>query len=491
MIGNGTPESSFVTLGKTGLSVTGLGFGCYRVHDSVDDHYDALRMALERGCNLVDTSTNYGDGGSERLVGAVLHELGAVHEPEAVVVVSKVGYLQGRNLADALGRERRGAGYSDVVKYGDGCWHCIHPTFIEDQLTMSLDRLGQDSLDVYLLHNPEYFLTHLENVGDPRSLEERRDAFYQRIRDAFECMEALVAGGKLRCYGVSSNSFVASEMASNATSVARMLAIAEEVGGVDHHFCVVQLPMNVYESGAMLESNNAGKTALEVAHANNLAVLVNRPLNAIVDGQLIRLSDFTVSVPEQPVSRLAAAVRKLEQEFDEGLARVLGAQTDAPVSKETFRWADRSAQMLEKRIDVLQWDQYMQSVLNPSLNRVVQGIEQSVHGPLRAAWHLWLERYLDATSVLILGIRARCAKVSQRQSNRVTKRIADHVPDAFHGLPLSQQSLSVLRGCEGVSSVLVGMRSTDYVTDCMEVLRAPKQSVDKESVKRMAGALTE
>ncbi|MFO0768301.1 MAG: hypothetical protein U0231_16285 [Nitrospiraceae bacterium] len=45
-----------------------------------------------------------------------------------------------------------------MVKYGEGIWHCIHPAFSPISLR-DLDRLGIATLDVCLLHNPEYFLT--------------------------------------------------------------------------------------------------------------------------------------------------------------------------------------------------------------------------------------------------------------------------------------------------------------------------------------------
>ncbi len=52
-----------------------LGFGCYRVDDETPDHREALIQALQGGCSLIDTSTNYMDGSSERMVGSVLAEL--------------------------------------------------------------------------------------------------------------------------------------------------------------------------------------------------------------------------------------------------------------------------------------------------------------------------------------------------------------------------------------------------------------------------------
>ena len=74
------PESTRRPLGKLHVRVSPVGFGCYRVDDRVPRHREALRLALLSGVNLVDTSTNYGDGHSEILVGKVLKELAASGE---------------------------------------------------------------------------------------------------------------------------------------------------------------------------------------------------------------------------------------------------------------------------------------------------------------------------------------------------------------------------------------------------------------------------
>ena len=485
MVSRGKSPSAYAELGRTGLKVSGVGFGSYRVHDSVDSHTEALRLTIEGGCNLIDTSTNYGDGGSERLVGSVLAGLSSEWSTDEIVVVSKVGYIQGQNLADALGMARREEGYEEVVRYAEGCWHCIHPRFIRDQLNKSLGRLRQPSLDVYLLHNPEYFLSHLDNEGDERSLEERRDVFYDRIGRAFECMEELVATGQIGWYGVSSNTFAVPSHHPDATSAARMLSIAEQVGGKDHHFAVFQLPMNLLETGAVCPPTNGIErptSVLELASTSQVGVLVNRPLNAICDGELIRLTDFEVEVPEQPVSKLAKALSRLETEFDKGLARALRMQTDAPVTDRTFRWSSQATNAAKQLHDVVKWDQYVQSVFNPALSRQVGAIEHSLSGPLQAAWHLWLERYIDTISLLLTKLRAQYARISQRRSDKLSKRIAPHLPEELRGTPLSQQVISLLRGCAGVSSVLVGMRSLAYVIDATSVLGRPIVSVPTDAV---------
>ena len=46
-----------------------------RIDDGIPQHQKALEKALLSGINLIDTSSNYSDGGSEILVGKVLNKL--------------------------------------------------------------------------------------------------------------------------------------------------------------------------------------------------------------------------------------------------------------------------------------------------------------------------------------------------------------------------------------------------------------------------------
>src|SRR5712692_4666153 len=238
-------------LGETGLSCHPLGFGCYRVGDGNPLHAEALAQYFDRGGNLIDTSANYMDGDSEVLVGRILRD----RPRNGVIVVTKGGYIQGRNMA--LAEER---GFPEVVKYGEGLWHSIHPEFLETQVRLSLERMQLEYADVYLLHNPEYYL---EDIAHRRAVTPAdHDEFYRRVAEAFRFLEGQVEKGKIRWYGVSSNNYPLPCSAPTHTSVARTLAAAESVSP-RHHFRVVQLPLNMYESGAVLERNSAGETALE------------------------------------------------------------------------------------------------------------------------------------------------------------------------------------------------------------------------------------
>ncbi len=294
-IDQGIPASAYRALGRTGLITSSLGFGSYRIDDRTPEHASALEKALLGGVNLIDTSTNYADGSSESCIGHVL----ARQQREEFIVVSKVGYVQGQALALARTREQRGSAFPEMVKYTEGCWHCIHPEFLADQLGRSLGRLRVEKVDVYLLHNPEYFFTDATKRHQRGSLEALRDEFYDRIRRAFSHLEDEVRRGRIGCFGVSSNTFGVPASDPEATSLERMWAIAGEVAH-EHHFAVAQLPANFFESGAMLTRNNVTgtKTVLDFAREHDLAILVNRPLNAFYREQLIRLADTPVRNPE-------------------------------------------------------------------------------------------------------------------------------------------------------------------------------------------------
>ena len=78
-------------LGKTGIEVSELGFGAWGIGGTMwigaddDESLRALRLAIDRGVNFLDTAYGYGDGHSERLVGAAVRE-----SAETVFVASKI-----------------------------------------------------------------------------------------------------------------------------------------------------------------------------------------------------------------------------------------------------------------------------------------------------------------------------------------------------------------------------------------------------------------
>jgi len=294
----------------TGLKISAVGFGSYRIDVSYPEHRVALQKALLSGINLVDTSTNYTGGGSELLIGSVLEdfEQEAILGRNQVVIVSKVGYIQGREYRLSQNLKRDGRAYPDLVEYAPNLEHCIHPDFIKDQLTRSLSRLNCGAIDSYLLHNPEYFLMWAKREG--WELEKARAEYYRRIKLAFEYLETEAQRGRIRSYGVSSNTFPVKSDEFDYTSLEKLLEIASGINPLNN-FKVVQFPFNLIESGAAVNKTQTGEmTMLELARRHKLCVLVNRPLNTIYLNKLIRLSDENPNAEE-----IMMAVRETSPEW--------------------------------------------------------------------------------------------------------------------------------------------------------------------------------
>lgn len=119
-------------LGKTGLSVSEIGFGGWSIGGrDYGPTYDresvaAIQRALDLGVTFFDTADMYGDGRSERLFGEVLSGLAG-----KVVVATKGGYDVARGLVKDFSRKH-----------------------LEAAVAASLKRLKVEAIDLYQLHNP-------------------------------------------------------------------------------------------------------------------------------------------------------------------------------------------------------------------------------------------------------------------------------------------------------------------------------------------------
>ena len=155
-------------LGKTGLKVSALSFGCgavggLMVKGSAADQEHAVALALDLGINYFDTAPMYGNGESERNLGRVLK---ALHRP-TLRVGTKV-YLD----QDCL------QGQSDIG------------VAIANAMDASLQRLGLEAVDLYQLHNPIDESGSGGTIG-PKTVREQ-------VLPAFD---ALRSQGKARHFG--------------------------------------------------------------------------------------------------------------------------------------------------------------------------------------------------------------------------------------------------------------------------------------------------
>ena len=156
-------------LGATGIQVSEIGFGAWGIggvvldssaYGPTDDNVSkrALMTALDAGVTFFDTSSLYGYGHSEELIGETLHKV-----RDQIVISTKAGYVDFGGLQN------------------------FSPAYLRSSLEASLRRLQTDYVDVFQLHDP------------PMELLERDDSI-------IVILEILQKEGKFRVVGISTRS---------------------------------------------------------------------------------------------------------------------------------------------------------------------------------------------------------------------------------------------------------------------------------------------
>jgi aryl-alcohol dehydrogenase-like predicted oxidoreductase len=268
------------------LYLSSIGIGTYLGNPDAltDQKYEAtVTRAVQLGANVIDTAANYRFQRSERSIGKALEQLVTRHgfARDELVVCTKGGYLP---FDGAAPRDVRAyvqdtfvtpgiASFDDIV----GGSHCMTPAYLQNQLEQSLKNLGLDGIDVYYLHNPE---SQLGAVSE--------DEFYERLKNAFAMLESNISAGKIRMYGVATwNGFRQPLESTGGHSLARMVALAEAVGGEDHGFRFIQLPFNLGMPEALMLPNQqldnsepvtlrAAAAALGVSVVSSASILQGR-----------------------------------------------------------------------------------------------------------------------------------------------------------------------------------------------------------------------
>ena len=477
------PELLYKPLGKTGFTVSACGFGAYRVDYRVKEHFDSLEYAILNGINIIDTSANYSDGGSEILIGNVIGDLinqGKILREE-IVIVSKGGYIQGKNLEAAKKMKEDGVGYKEVTEYAEKIWHCIHPDFLKDQITLSLERLKLETIDVYLLHNPEYFLD--SPLAKDLELEELRHEYYKRIKKAFAYLEEEVKAGRISYYGISSNSFVKSSDDPVFTSLKSCVNAANEISE-DNNFYVIELPLNLFEKGAILNKNQVGDSfnVLEYAYESELGVLVNRPLNALGENGLTRLADFPVNeeLSKLDENQIIAEINLLELMEDDFLRDYIDILNLSDENKKAVNYFLKAGQLLKENWksfgSIESFNDVKKQFLIPRVNFALTTLVTSPN--LTDEMKERLDKIARQTNKLMSimdSIYGLMANVNLKDLHvKLNTAVEGSEADSFKELSLSQKAILFINSLKEVSCTLTGMRQIKYVDD---VIGALKQGV--------------
>jgi aryl-alcohol dehydrogenase-like predicted oxidoreductase len=158
----GTQALPMRTLGSDGPGITRVGFGAWAIGgggwafgwgpQDDDAAVAAMRHALDRGVNWIDTAAVYGLGHSEVLVGRLLREVGPAGRP---YVFTKCGLVW------------------DADRPMEDAQRILGPASIRRECEASLRRLGVDTIDLYQCHWPDASGTPIaESWGEMLRLKE-------------------------------------------------------------------------------------------------------------------------------------------------------------------------------------------------------------------------------------------------------------------------------------------------------------------------------
>lgn len=455
------------------MNISGIGFGCYRTDNSIEDHHRTLTLALESGINVIDTSSNYYDGGSELLVGNVLDKLtgnGKIKR-EDILLITKGGYIQGTNYKNAVELEKNGRLFQDTVKIQPRLWHCIHPEFLDYQLNLQLERLKQNYIDVYLLHNPEYFLSKAKQDNSGKSAADNE--YYGRIKKAFEFLEMKVKEGKILSYGISSNTFIGYPENFEFTSLEKVIEIAEGISS-KNNFSAIQFPFNLLEAGALVK-NQSGKTQtlLKLAKSKNLKVFVNRPLNAIVSSGLVRLADFeTDEFQEKDFIKKMKLVALMEEDM---IKEKIDNEDISAEDKKLFRDLLNIGKLVGENWKFFGSIEHFNDIVNqifaPKIDNIIKSVDRIIKDE---SIQDLTDRYIKEC-YLLLNFVSRYYKMRAKKRNGfIHGLINSHLGEKYHDLSLSQKTYLILKSVDGVDCVLTGLRKENYVNDALKILNENK-----------------
>lgn len=465
------------------MKYSSLGFGCYRIDSAVKHHYDALYKALTNGIDVIDTSANYSDGESEKLVGKVIEDIIAESKIKRneLIIVTKGGYIQGQNYKFALKLKEEGKPFSEVVEYADRLWHCISPDFLQDQISRQLLRLNQSYIDVYLLHNPEYYLGWAKQ--NKIELSDAREIYYERILRAFIFLEEKVAEGKILSYGISSNTFAKHSNDYEFTSLEKVIDIVNSVSG-NNNFKVIQLPFNLFEAGAVTINNqiNNTETVLELATRTNLKVLINRPLNAITSKGLVRLADFKwEAFNEKDFIKQIKLVTLIEEDIlTEKLENEDLDENTLTALKKLLTFGELINENWKFFGSIEHYNDVVSQLFAPRINGLMNIFEEKIQNENVKEF---FEKYIKECYKLLNFVSNYYKLRAEKKSKFIHELVDKNLDEKYRGLTLSQKTILLLSSVKGVTTVLVGARKEIYVDDVIKILDKDKIENAKEIIK--------
>ena len=371
--------------------MSNFAFGTYRISDANQQHIQALKDAINSGLRVIDTSSNYMDGASERAIGLALRELSK--DRKDIEIISK--YKVSQNLSK--------------------------------RLELSMQRMGLDYIDCYMVENIEEIL--VDALNSSMSKDERLDMLYDKIYDAFLELEIAVKEKKILSYGISSDSFAQKSSSEYFLPYEDLISIAdrasEEAGNDTYNLSTIELPINILEID--------GLKCASWAKNNSLRVLSNRPLNAQYNSKMYRLAEYS-----EPFDYYHNLNELLEICDNDELKILYNLIQELDASKHKFGW-------------IGDYDSFFYTQIIPHIKNVLISFDEKE----KESMFIYIDSFFTEYRKMVLF--------------ECFKRTKDELKGFFQDSKLSMQEYSIkfLLDAQVIDFIVVGMRKSSYVHEIL------------------------
>jgi hypothetical protein len=234
--------------------------------------------------------------------------------------------------------------------------------------------------------------------------------------------------------------------------------------------------MNLFESEVATRPNTGpqhDQSVLQFAEHGQIAVLVNRPLNAMPGrgAGMVRLAEFPLEGESGDLEEAFQAVAVLEDEYRSTLAALIPHGGKGLEPKDYFNWAKELAPLRTQLQGVEHWEHVEHQMIAPHVNQVLQAIPRVLQRKsAEQQWENWRDRYVPRLLALLGLLRRTAAERSRARTQQIAASIDPLLPESKRVESLSRKALWVIASTPGVTCVLNGMRTVQYVEDSTAIL---------------------
>jgi len=258
-----------------------LGLGLYQGEESEETDakmLEVMQFALDHNILVFDCAPNYRNLRSEKILGDLLQR----NPSKDIVISTKGGFVpfdfkSGLELENEFVKDIIEKGWIRPELFDQDYFQTFDINYLDRLLTNTLTVLNRKHIDIYYLHNPEYFL---ERVG-------RRD-FLNVMREVFFWIKRQLSNGRIKSFGISSWLGFFNQNEEAVLQLEDFICLAKDTG-IEDNFCYVQIPFNFLQTQGLFLKNQSFEqekfSLIRLAQMLDISLISSAPLS---QGRLLR-----------------------------------------------------------------------------------------------------------------------------------------------------------------------------------------------------------